>query len=536
MIKRIEEIIKKAVGEDAVFTVEVPPDQKMGDYMTNVALRVASTLKKSPEEAAREIAEKIIKADKGKMFSDVSVAGPGFINFFVNPKFFYEELSEMLRMGDEYGGSDEGNGKKVRIEYVSANPTGPIHIGNLRGGPIGETLARVFEKSGFKVLREYVHNDAGTQVEKLGETLWYWYEKLRGNEASFPDGGYRGDYGKEVAEAVAEALGPNLEKSQISEIIAFGLNHIFEENKETLKRIGITFDKIVSESNLISSGATEEVVSEMKSLNVTKERDGALWFVPNDEFLSDRESVIVRSSGQPTYFASDIAYHKEKFTSGYDLVFDIFGSNHHGHAPKLQALTKLFGFNPQNFIVLLYQYVRIKRGDEAVTMSKRAGTYVTAKEVLDEVGPDNVIFFLLMHSLTTHIDFDLDLAKKKSLENPVYYVQYAYVRAKRILEESGMEPMVSDLSLLNTQPELALIKKLSNFPEVVSMVCKTYEVHRITHYATELAREFHSFYEKTRVLVDDKDLSMARLNLVRSVVIVLANTLNLIGVSKPESM
>jgi arginyl-tRNA synthetase len=353
----------------------------------------------------------------------------------------------------------------------------------------------------------------------------------------FPDGGYRGDYLREVAEAAHRELGNNLKPADSGRITSFGLDYLFRENIAVLERMGIRFDRIVRESELISSGVTERAVAELTELGVTRTQDGALWFAPGDEFLGDRESVIVRSTGQPTYFASDIAYHREKFTAGYDLVIDVFGSNHHGHVPKLRALTKLYGFDPKRFTVILYQFVRVKRGDEVVRMSKRAGTYVTAREVLDEVGADSTVFFLLMHAAGSHMDFDLALATEKSAENPVYYAQYAYVRARSILANALSDtPASPHLDRLTNDAELALIRKLAQFPDLVTEIARTFEVHRLPSYALALARSFHSFYERERVLVPDADLAAARLALVSATVNVLGETLRLLGVSRPDKM
>lgn len=536
---RIYALIHEIVPDVRGYTVEFLDDEKKGHYATNCAFLIAKKEGKSPMEVAEEVARKL--TDSGRdVFHSVKAAHPGFVNMRISSDELAEKAKEAILGGPEFGKNDSGKGKRVRIEYVSANPTGPVHIGNARGGPYGEALARAFEMNGYDVLREYLHNDIGGQVEKLGLTVWYWYEKLRGKETDFPEGGYQGTYIEEVAKAATERFGSGLASDDISKLTDFALNFILNENKEVLERLGIQFDSFVSEGSFIASGKTKESIDTLKEKNLLKEADGALWFAPNDEFLEDRESVVVRSNGKPTYFASDIAYHREKFESGYDLVFDIFGSNHHGHVPKLKALTKIFNFDPEKFIVLLYQFVRVKRGSEIVKMSKRAGTYVTAREVLDEVGPDNMIFSLLSSAPSTHIDFDLDLAKEQSMKNPVYYVQYAHVRAENIIEKSGVGEIKNldevfdgyDFSVHETE----LLRRIAVFPEIVSGIAKDYEVHQITRYAFELARAFHNFYEHERVVGEEDAVFKARLAIVFAARNVFRNLFRLIGISAPKKM
>lgn len=537
MREKIRQCIKDAIREkygDATvpdFSVAPPENLEHGDYATNVALLLAKSLKKNPMDVAQEIV-----AHLNTEHWNAEVALPGFINFHLGLAVLHDGLKTVLLEKERFGAGDFGKGKSARVEYISANPTGPIHIGNARGGPIGEVIARVLEKSGYDVLREYIHNDAGTQVEKMGATLWYWYRTQLGEEEVFPEGGYQGEYLREVADAAIRTEGRSLDLGRIT---AFGLDYIYRENMDVARRLGISFDHVIKESELLSSGKTATVVEELKKKGVITEREGAQWFAPGDEFLEDRESVVVRSTGQPTYFASDIAYHKEKFTSDTDLVVNVFGSNHHGHVPKLQALTKMFGFNPAHFFVVLYQYVRVKRGSEVVKMSKRAGTYVTAQEVLDEVGPDALNFFLLTHAPSTHMDFDLDLAKERSQQNPVYYVQYAHARCASILrtaQDVQHEAHSTTLNLLKEKEELDLIKKMLHLPEVIADTAHDFQVQRVPHYALDLARVLHHFYEKHRVITDDAALTAARLALVAGVQIVLRNTLGLMHIDSPETM
>lgn len=529
----ITDAVQKMYGDVAVpgFAVAPPENPEHGDYAANIALILGKQLKKKPLDVAEELTG-VLNAQGW----NAEAAPPGFINIRIKSETLHDGLKTILSTKEDFGRVNVGKDKKARVEYVSANPTGPIHIGNARGGPIGETIARVLERAGYKVTREYYHNDAGTQVEKMGATIWYWYRKALGEEGEFPEGGYQGEYLREVADAALRTEGRSLD---LGRIVQFGLEYIYKENMEVAKMLGISFDRVIKESELLSSGKTSAVVEELKQRGMVKEREGAWWFAPQDEFLEDRESVVVRSTGQPTYFASDIAYHKEKFTSNTDLIINIFGSNHHGHVPKLQALTKIFGFDSARFHVVLYQYVRVKRGSEVVKMSKRAGTYVTAKEVLDEVGPDALNFFLLMHAPSTHMDFDLDLAKERSQQNPVFYVQYAHARCASILrnaQDAKHEARNTTMDVLKEKEELDLVKKMLQLPEVVEDTARDFQVHRLTRYATDLARAFHHFYERHRVITDDTALTAARLTLVQATQIVLANTSRLLSIDAPEKM
>lgn len=534
VISCIKNVVPEGICMDVVFQEQ--DSEKFGHYATNVAFELAKIKRETPIRVAEKIREDILRLEEARIFKNIEVAPPGFLNFWLLPEIIQEELKLIVEEGDLYGANSLGRGKKARVEYVSANPTGPIHIGNARGGPYGEVLSNVFEKSGYKVLREYLHNDEGNQIKKLGATVLYWYQKECGMDASFPEDGYRGEYLREIAHLAFEKFGGALGENDVAKLTGFALDKIFDENTDTLEKLGIRFNYIVKESELISSGKTRNAVDFVKSKGVTQEKDGALWFSPSDEFLEDREAVILKSDSTLTYFASDIAYHREKFESGYDLVIDIFGSNHHGHVPKLKALTKLFNFDPRKFSVLLYQFVRVKRGNEVVKMAKRAGTYVTAKEVLDEVGKDSMVFSFLMNAPTTHIDFDLEAVKEQSMKNPVYYVQYAYVRASSIVSRANLQFESGNLSLLSSATDEILMRWLVQFPEIIEQTARDFEVHRLTRYATELARAFHNFYEKERVLGEYEELAGARFFLVRASQIVLKNLFSVIGISAPEKM
>lgn len=503
-------------------------DPKNGDYSTNIAMKLAKETKQSPTEFANILADNL---KKQSYIEKVEVAGPGFVNIFVKANVWQSEVQKVLSDIERYGANSVGKGKKARVEFVSANPTGPLHFGNARGGPIGDTLASVLEFSGYKVLREYIHNDVGEQVRKLGETI---ANVAKGQ--SLEDQEYKGEY---ILDLVKEFRISNFKFQIPSEVGKWATSKMLDETLADCEAIGIKFDKVYPESGFIESGDTERAIAELDKKGVVKEKDGAEWFAPSDEFLKDRETVVVKSDGNYTYFSNDIAYHKIKFSEGYDLVVDVFGANHHGHVPRLQAVIKAFGGDVSKFHVILYQWVRFKKGGQVVAMSKRAGTFITVREILDEVGPDVVRFFILMHDPNTHIDFDLDLAKEKSSKNPVFYVQYAHARISSIMakEEASIDRTTIDYSLLTTDFELGLIKKISKLPELVEDIAGNFAVNALTTYAVELADSFHKFYENCKVL-DSKNEEMmrARLALLGATRITLANTLRLLGISAPEKM
>ena len=504
-------------GDKDRFEVTRTENSRFGDFATNIALKRNGNPKEIPEEIAGELKDL-------DYLEKVEVAGPGFINFWVKPSVWQEQIKEVLDQKSLYGSNSIGKGKKARVEFVSANPTGPLHFGNARGGPIGDALASVLELSGYEVLREYYHNDIGGQVEKLGQTI----VNVK-NGANLEDQEYKGEYIKGLVKQIGDFSNPQEAGKKALEII---LKTILSD----CKALGISFDKVYSESEFIKSGKTESSLK--KVAKFLKKREGATWFVPNDQFLKDRETVVIKSDGFYTYFADDIAYHDLKFGEKYDLVVDILGANHHGHVPRLQAAIKALGYDVSKFHVVLYQWVRFKKGKEILKMSKRSGTFITASEVLDEVGVDAARFFILMHDASSHIDFDLDLASRKSKENPVYYVQYAYARISSILAKVGKKLKLEnvDYRLLTTEYELNLIRETTKFPELIEVVAKGFAVHRLATYAIELADSFHKFYENCPVISDDENLQNARLGLINAAKIAFGNTLSLLGISAPEKM
>lgn len=536
--KEIYSILRQLASEmgikEVVFLVEKPKDQSHGDLASNIALILSKNIKKNPMEVAKDLAKKINSLGPTlDIFDKVEAVAPGFINFYFSKKYLAAKVQNIIQEGDSYGSLSFGKGKKASVEFVSANPTGPLHIGNARGGPLGDTIANVLAKAGYEVVREYLHNDVGGQVDRLGEAIYFQIhpdQKQENYEVQ-----YQGEYIKELAQDVKEALAQDDGLSQeefIEKAGKIAVKIMLEEILKDCQLMGIKFDKVTKESDLrhIVPEALEKI---KKSL---KENEGALWFAPNDEFLKDRETVVKKSNGQFTYFAADIAYHNEKMMHS-DIVIDILGANHSGHVPRIQAVIKALGFDPGNLRVLLYQWIRLKRGDEIVKMSKRAGTFVTAREVLDEVGKDAFRFFLLTPRAQTHMDFDLELAKKKASENPVFYIQYAYTRICSIFKKSDNKNFSgADVNLLKEPQELNLIRHLTKFPYLIEELAQSLEVNALTTYALDLANYFHKFYEVNQVISQDEKLTAARLALLKAAQITLKNTLDLLGVSAPEKM
>ncbi len=537
--KELESIIKTVLEAEKIphgnLTVEV---SEHGDYATNFALRLGKFASyQSPIEIAKFL---VAKLPNVPLISSVEIAPPGFINFHINQKEAANFLTKVIDDADRYGSSKMNLNKAARVEFVSANPTGPLHLGNARGGPIGDVLANVLKATGFEVTSEYYDNNIGTQVDIFGDSLVVMIKRKLGLEVGEGEKvAYEGSYLVELADKMIADLSlkdsDQLDREK-EEIKHKGIQTLFEEIIADCRSMGISFDEIYHESE-IQKELTAKVIAEIKSKGLTKEKDGALWFAPNDEFLEDKEAVIERSdSRRPTYFADDIAYHQIKFEGKPDLVFNVLGSNHHAHVARVLAAIKAIGGDPSKYQAILYQYVRVKRGNEIVKMSKRAGNFITAREIIDEVGADAFRFFLLMHAPKTHMDFDLELAKEKSSENPVFYAQYAHARMSSLLAKAGELEEGANLELLTTPEEFALVKKILQFPDVIEAISQNFAVHQLTFFALELAELFHKFYEAHQVISEDSEITQARVYLVKATQITLANTLKLLGVSTPEKM
>ncbi len=523
--------------------LEVPAQAAHGDFASNIAMTLAKLEKKAP----RQVAEAIVAAfgDGGGLCSRVEVAGPGFINFSLTSSCWYEVLDEVFRLASAYGRSQLGAGKKVQIEFVSANPTGPLHIGHGRGAAVGDAVASVLAAAGYDVQREYYINDAGNQVALLGRSIWLRWREERGEQVAFPEDGYQGDYIREVARAIppeqAAALAGMDEARAIAWCSDFGVERILGWIERDLQEFGVRFDHWYSERSLYERNLVGRELDELRRLGLTYDQEGALWFRTTD-YGDDKDRVLLRSDGSPTYFASDVAYHMEKLERGFDLLVDVWGADHHGYVPRMKAVLAGLGRAPENLQVLMIQMVNLLREGQPVAMGKRSGEFVTLREVVEEVGRDACRFFFLMRRSDSQLDFDLELAKQQSTDNPVYYVQYAHARVcsiNRNAAEAGLAlpaPGAVEFDRLTLEEELALAKTLARYPETVEGAARLFEPHRITFYLQELAAQFHSYYNRHRVLTDDPATSRARLYLVNGVRIVLENALLLLGVSAPEKM
>ncbi len=554
MKERLRQYIRKALedcyargtlqsGLVPEIALEVPARAEHGDFSTNLAMVLARAEKSSP----RKVAEALVAAlgQNPLAWSRVEIAGPGFVNFFLTDRYWFSVLDEVNRQERHYGRSRMGQGKKVQVEFVSANPTGPLHIGHGRGAATGDAVAALLEAAGYEVQREYYINDAGNQMDTLGRSLYLRYREVLGEEVDFPADCYQGVYIKDLAGEVCEQEGRRLldipEEEAIRFFAAFGGGKIRDGIEDDLQVFGVRFDRWYSEQSLYDRGEIERGIALLRERGLTYEEDGAIWFRTTD-FGDDKDRVLVRSNGATTYFASDVAYHKEKYDRGFDLVIDVWGADHHGYVPRMKAVLAGLGRNPDDLQVILVQLVNLLRGGEQVAMSTRSGEFVTLREVIDEVGRDACRFFFLMRRSDSQLDFDLELAKKQSTENPVYYVQYAHARVcsiNRNAAEQGMAmPALGevDFDRLTLEDELALAKILARYPETVEGAARHFEPHRIVFYLQDLAARFHSYYNKGRVLIDDVETSRARLYLVNSIRVVLENALLLLGVSAPERM
>lgn len=527
----LNDVIRKITPEfKGSVSVEVPENKEHGDYTSNIAFYLSKILsakgetrKKSPQKVAEELAKKI----KSEEFSKVE-AKNGFVNFYLSEECLHHQLKEILKPQGPTLKNPQGRTlighrmlEKVNIEFISANPTGPLTIGNGRGGFFGDVLANVLESQGYNVAREYYINDRGEQVLALGKSV-------KGSNL------YKGKYIKELAKQIDRKLNDEEAGQKTAELI---LNNYI---KPVIKKLGIKFNVWFSEKTLYKKGIYNEVMKKLMQSGYVYEKDGATW-MKTLEFGDNEDRVLIKKDGEETYFLSDILYHYDKFkTRKFNKAIDIWGADHHGYAPRLKAALKALGISEENLEIVISQLVRLVSGGKEVKVSKRAGTFITLEELVDEVGLDAARFFFLMYSPNTHMDFDMKLAKERSQKNPVYYVQYAHARLSSILRKAPAFAKATagkqNFKLLKTKNESDLIRRLVEYPEILAEIAKTYKVHRLPRYALELAREFHNFYEKERVITEDKKLTSARLALVTATKIVLANSLKIMGITAPEKM
>jgi arginyl-tRNA synthetase len=554
MKKRLERMVGEALAacmekgtlaaaELPAVEIELTKDAAHGDYATNAAMMLASRLKMNP----RRIAETLIAEldDPEGVVARTEIAGPGFINFFIREGFWATLLEAVEREGAGYGRLDFGAGRRVQVEFVSANPTGPLHIGHARGAVVGDAVAAVLAACGYAVEREYYINDAGNQMHNLGRSVLARCRELAGGDAPFPENGYQGEYIRDLAREVLAREGRRCLTEAEGEAIPRLTDHaggvILDGIKDDLKAFGIVFDRYFSERTLYENDGVARLLAALEAQGFIYREDGTLWF-RTTAFGDEKDRVVIRQNGEPTYFAADIAYHKNKFERGFDTVIDVWGADHHGYIPRMLAGVQALGYPKEALRVILVQLVNLLRDGRPVAMSTRSGEFVTLRQVVDEVGRDAARYNFLMRRSDSHLDFDLEVAKRQSNDNPVYYVQYAHARICSILKmaaEKGMDvPAYGQASLarLTLPEEAALIKTLIRLPEVIEGAARNLEPHRLTFYLNELAGLFHSYYNKNKVVSEDGDLSGARLFLVRAVRTVLANVLRLLGVSAPERM
>jgi arginyl-tRNA synthetase len=522
------------------YTLATPKIDTHGDLSTNIALLLANQLKQNPRQLAQNLIEKLEIEDE--VFSKMEVAGPGFINFFYSPRYLQKVVRTILQQGSRFGRTDFGKKQKAQVEFVSANPTGPLTIGHGRQAVIGDTIANFLEWSGHKVTREYYFNNAGRQMQVLGDSVRLRYKQLIGETLDFPPDYYQGEYIIDIARSLLQKYSDSLRHRSEQEIDIFkeaAEKVIFEDIKKTLSRLGIEFDVYTNEKDLYDNGEIDRVMQILKQKDLAYEKEGAWWF-RSTSFGLDQDRVIIKSSGEPTYRLPDIAYHRGKFERGFDLIVDIFGADHIATYPDVLAGMKALGYDESKIKVLIHQFVTLYQGKEKVKMSTRRANFITLDELMDEVGMDVTRWFFLMRSMDSHLNFDLVLAKTQSEENPVYYNQYAHARICSILrnatERNIKYESPTTLKLLQDPNEFILIKKLMEFPLMVERCARDFTPHLLTQYLSDLSTAFHKFYTECWVLTTDKELSQARLALCQATKIVLANGFAIVGVAAPESM
>lgn len=581
MKKQIQELIAHSlknleskeiipVTEQSSITIENSRESAHGDFATNIAMVLAKTAKTNPRQLAEKIIQHLPESD---ILEKAEIAGPGFINFFLKQNTHQSIISDILEKGDHFGDSNIGNNIPTLIEFVSANPTGPLHIGHGRGAAYGAVVANLLKKAGFNVSCEYYINDAGRQMDILAVSVWLRYLKLDDNSIPFPDNAYQGDYINDIANELykthaeqftcaKEKLLPLFEEKddelRIDGLIKFcidtledknyqiifdkALNTILNTIKNDLHSFGVEYDNWFSERSLVENGTVDQCIKKLTENNWIYEKDGAQWF-KSSELGDEKDRVLIRENGQATYFASDIAYHLSKVERGFEKIIDIWGADHHGYIARVKASMQALNLPPEKLEVLLVQFATLYRGKEKLQMSTRSGKFITLEELKDEVGKDATRFFYIMRKSEQHLDFDMELAKSQSNDNPVYYIQYAHARicsVFRQMPEKGytydQEAALTSLSVLTEGTEIKILSTLARYPEVIENAAQAYEPHQLVYYLKELANDFHSYYNKSHFLIDDNETRNARLILISAIKQVIQNGLSLLGVSSPEEM
>lgn len=522
------------------FTVELPKHKGQGDFATNFGLVLAGIEKRNPREIAQIIGDMLCENDD--LIEKVEIAGPGFVNIFIQKAVWRSVIETVLEAGDGFGKGDVGQGRKVIVEFVSANPTGPLSIGHGRQAILGDSIARLLEATGHDVFREYYYNDAGRQMRVLGESTRARYLEQLGLPFEFPEDGYQGDYISEIGQLLIEEHGDTLKDHEdVTPFKERAEKYIFKDISGTLERMGIVFDNYYNERSLYEDGHIDDVVSELRGKGLVYEKDDATWF-KTTEFGQEQDRVIIKNTGEPTYRLPDMAYHREKFKRNFDWMVDIFGSDHIATVPDVMAGVRALGYDDSKITVVLHQFVTLMRDGKQVKMSTRKATFITVDELLDEVGVDVVRFFFMMRKADSQLEFDLDLATKESQENPVYYVQYGHARMCSIIEQAaakGIQNLPFDQigqELLVEPEEMELLKTMSQFPAQIENAALDLAPHKVIFYLMELAGQFHSYYNKHKVITDDMALSQARLCLITGLLRVFRNGLTVAGLSAPEKM
>ena len=548
---RIIEALGRAVANGELpaepipdFIIEKPANSANGDFSANVALAGARAFKKAPRAIAESIVGNLDLEDT--LFEKVEIAGPGFLNFYLSQQYYTEIIKDIAAKGEDYGKSDYGKGKRVLVEFVSANPTGPMHIGNARGGAIGDCLSSVLEWAGYEVNREFYVNDAGNQIEKFATSLEVRYLQIYKDGIEMPEDAYKGADITAHAQAFAEEYGDKFVEAESADrrkaLVDFALPKNIAGLESDLLQYRIKYDKWFKESSLHADGSVNDIIEKFKSLGVTYEKDGALWFTAS-EYGNDKDVVLIRANGITTYIVPDIAYHYNKLvTRGYDKAVDVLGADHHGYVPRMKAALSALGIDPSRLDCVIMQMVRLVRDGETIKLSKRSGKAITLTTLLDEIPIDAARFFFNLREPNSHFDFDLDLAAQETSQNPVYYVQYAHARICSILKKAQSEGVVlrtpadDELNMLNSEEELQLIRHLSSLTDEIVAAAKAYDPAKITHFVIELATLFHKFYNAQRVMVDDEGLMQARLYLCLAVKDTIKNILTMLKITAPEAM
>ena len=533
--RKIKEELEKIASEFKIkvdFDILPTEKEEFGDLYTNIAFRLSD--KKNPPQKIAEIIKEKITENLKEIIKKIEIRN-GFINFFIDEKVYRENVLKIIEEGENYLKQNIGEGKKVIIEFVSANPTGPLTIAHGRQAAYGESLSRVLKFTGFDVCKEYYINDAGRQMKLLGESLKARYLQLKGINYPLPEDGYLGEYLIEIAKKIEK-----VDEGDNNFFINFAYSEILNDIKKDLENFGVSFDSWIRESEFIEKKEIEKVIEFLKEKGLIYEKEGSLWF-KSSAFGDDKDRVIIKRDGSFTYLATDLAYHKYKIERGYHIIINIVGPDHHGYVPRLKAAVASFGFNLENFIILIVQLTTLYRGKEKLLMSTRKAQFITLKELINEIGPDASKFFFLFRKIDSHLDFDIEIAKKQSTENPVYYLQYAYVRLKHLIEfgkEKGYIVVKPEkyINLLDKEEEIEIMRKIWKFNDVIKGVVETYGIHLLAEYLLNLSKSFHSYYQKYRIVSDEKEISYARLTLINSLLIIFELSLNLLNISLPEKM